>query len=398
MSGTSRHHDGNGRVANGPLPSSNGHGGNGAVNGNGGPGGLHLPADVARLRHGHSADVKVGLVGLGYWGPNIVRVLADQPDVELGWICDQRADRLERMARRYPGATATHDYSDLLDDPELDAILIVTPVGTHAELARASLEAGKHTFVEKPLAASAADAEALAALASDEGLVLMCGHTFTYSPPVRAVKRLLDEGGLGDLYFISASRVNLGLHQRDVSVIWDLGPHDFSILRYWLEERPETVAACGRDAVVSGITDVAFLSLQFGSGTLANLEMSWLAPSKLRRTVLVGSEKMVVYEDGAPEPVRIFDRGVVYRDPESFGEYHLSYRTGDIVSPHLDGSEPLAVEIEDFVRSVREGVPRLDQLDLALDVVRMIEAAEASLTDSGQPVPVEVGGWAQPVS
>ena len=316
-------------------------------------------------------------------------MLADQPDVEIRWICDQQPTRLERMARRYPSVQATERFDDLLEDPLLDAILIATPVGTHAALAGASLEAGKHTFVEKPLAASVAEAEHLAEIARDAGLVLMCGHTFTYSPPVRAVKRLLDAGELGDLHFISSSRVNLGLHQRDVSVIWDLGPHDFSILRYWLDEMPETVAASGRDAVVQGITDVAFLTLSFGSGTLANLEMSWLAPSKLRRTVLVGSEKMVVYEDGAPEPVRVFDRGVVYRDPETFGEYHLSYRTGDIVSPHLDGAEPLAVELQDFTDSVRSGEGGHHQLDLALDVVRTIEAAEVSLVDGGGPVRVE---------
>ena len=340
-------------------------------------------------QNGDHPEVSVGLVGLGYWGPNLLRVLADKPDIRVSWICDQRPDRLERMTRRYPAVSATTDLSDLLEDPDLDAILIATPVGTHAALATASLRAGKHTFVEKPLAASTVEAEELARIAREAGLVLMCGHTFTYSPPVRAVKKLLDAGDLGDLYFISSSRVNLGLHQRDVSVIWDLGPHDFSILRYWLGHGPETVAACGRDAVVHGIADVAFLSLRFGSGTVANLEMSWLAPSKLRRTVLVGSEKMVVYEDGAPEPVRVFDRGVVYRDPETFGEYHLSYRTGDIVSPHLDGSEPLAVEIEDFVESVRAGVPREAQLELALDVVRMIEAAEMSLVDGGEPVRVE---------
>ena len=339
--------------------------------------------------------VRVGLVGLGYWGPNILRVIADMEGVELSWICDRSPDRLERMARRYPAARSTGEFSDLLADPELDAVLIVTPVGTHAELAAASLAAGKHTFVEKPIAASADEANELARIASDAGLVLLCGHTFTYSPPVRAVKKLLDEGELGDLYFISSSRVNLGLHQRDVSVLWDLGPHDFSILRYWLGEGPRTVAACGRDAVVQGIADVAFLTLQFGSGTLANIEMSWLAPSKLRRTVLVGSEKMVVYEDGAPEPVRVFDRGVVYRDPETFGEYHLSYRTGDIVSPHLDGSEPLAVEMEDFIACVRAGGTHHSQLELALDVVRMIEAAETSLLGGGEPVPVEVPTSAQ---
>jgi predicted dehydrogenase len=343
-------------------------------------------------------ELTVGLVGLGYWGPNLLRVLIDRPDVRVRWICDQQTDRLERMRRRHPAVRATTEFDDLLEDPGLDAILIATPVGTHAGLVSASLRAGKHTFVEKPLAGSANEAEALVRLAEQSGLVLLCGHTFTYSPPVRAIKELLDSGELGDLYFISASRVNLGIHQRDVSVLWDLGPHDFSILRYWLEEAPRFIAACGRDAVVDGIADVAFLTLRFGSGALANIEMSWLAPSKLRRTVLVGSEKMVVYEDGAPEPVRVFDRGVVYRDPESFGEYHLSYRTGDIVSPRVDSSEPLALEMEDFVLAARSGTPRSERLQLSLDVVRMIEAAETSLLDGGEPVRVEDPAVAQLVS
>ncbi len=268
----------------------------------------------------------------------------------------------------------------------LDAIVLATPVCTHAELAEACLRAGKHTFVEKPLAASSAEAYELARLASERDLVLMCGHTFTYSPPVRAVKKLIDDGELGDLYFISSSRVNLGLHQRDVSVLWDLGPHDFSILRYWLDATPETISACGRDAVVRGIPDVAFLTMQYASGLLGNIELSWLAPSKLRRTVLVGSKKMVVYEDGGPEPVRVFDHGVVYEDPETFGEYHLSYRTGDIVSPRVEGSEPLSLEIDDFISAVNDGRPLTAQLDLALDVVEMIEAAEVSLQDHGGPV------------
>jgi predicted dehydrogenase len=332
--------------------------------------------------------VRIGIIGLGYWGPNLVRVLAELDGVDLSWICDRAPERLERVSRRYPAVRATRELEQLLADDDLDAVAIATPVGTHATLARAALEAGKHTFVEKPLAASVAEAEELALLARRRDLVLLCGHTFTYSPPVRAVKRMLDAGELGELYFVSSSRVNLGLHQRDVSVIWDLGPHDFSILRYWLGAGPRTVAASGRDAVVPGIADVAFLSLAYASGTLANIEISWLAPSKLRRTVLVGSEKMVVYEDGAPEPVRVFDKGVVYHDPETFGEYHLSYRTGDIVSPHLESAEPLAVELADFAAAVRDREPRREQLELALDVVRTIEAAEASLNDSGRPVPL----------
>jgi predicted dehydrogenase len=338
-----------------------------------------------------AAVSRVGVVGLGYWGPNLLRVISEHETCSLACICDRDLDRLDQMQRRYPAVQACDDLDALLDDDSVDAIVLATPVGTHAELAEASLRAGKHTFVEKPLAASAADARHLAALARQRNLVLMCGHTFTYSPPVRAVKDLIARGDLGDIFFISSSRVNLGLHQRDVSVLWDLGPHDFSILRYWLDETPATISASGRDAIVPGIPDVAFLSLQYDSGVLGNIELSWLAPSKLRRTVLVGSEKMVVYEDGAPEPVRVFDHGVVYEDPETFGEYHLSYRTGDIVSPRVEVSEPLALEIADFLAAAASGKALDTQLGLALDVVDMIEAAEASLLNGGAPVRVDGG-------
>ena len=192
----------------------------------------------------------------------------------------------------------------VLADPDVDAVLIATPVHTHYKLAAQALAAGKHVFVEKPLAQSSELADDLVALARERGLILMCGHTFLYSPPVRAVKRMIEAGTLGDIFFISSSRVNLGLHQRDVSVIWDLGPHDFSILLYWLSEIPTTVRAVGRDSIVKGIADVAFVTMTFASGIVVNVELSWLAPSKLRRTVLVGSERMVIYDDGAPEPVR----------------------------------------------------------------------------------------------
>jgi len=214
--------------------------------------------------------------------------------------------------------------------------------------------------------------------------VLMCGLTFLYSPPVRAVKDLLDSGELGDIYFISSSRVNLGLHQRDVSVVWDLGPHDFSILLYWLEELPSRVQAVGRDSIVRGIPDVAFVDLTFPSGVVAHAELSWLAPSKLRRTVVVGSEKMVVYDDGSAEPIRIFDHGVVYRDPESFGQYQLSYRTGDIVSPQLDTAEPLALELDDFFSRIRLGHAPPASLELARDVVRLVERTEAAIAGGGR--------------
>jgi predicted dehydrogenase len=329
-------------------------------------------AQSVPVREGRPAGVvNVGLVGLGYWGPNLLRVLSDFQDVEVRAICDLDGDRLARFARRHPGATTTHFFDDLIEDPDIDAVLLATPISTHFELASRALNAGKHVFVEKPLASSSDDATELVNLATDADRVLMCGHTFIYSPAVRTVKDLLRRGELGDLYFISSSRVNLGLHQRDVSVVWDLGPHDFSILLYWLDgEMPETISAMGRDAVVDGIPDVAFIDLTYASGLIAHVELSWLAPSKLRRTALVGSKKMVVYDDVSPvEPVKIFDHGVVYEDPATFGQYHLSYRTGDVLAPKLDTAEPIATQLEDFMASIRTGRQPIADMELARKVV-----------------------------
>ncbi len=334
----------------------------------------------ARRRH---IIPKVAVVGLGYWGPNLVRVLSERTDIDVRWICDLDASRLDRLTRRYPQARATRNLDELLDDPHLDGVLLATPVHTHYELAMRCMAAGKHTFVEKPLAPSAAQAGELIDMATREELVLMCGHTFLFSPPVRAVKALIDEGELGDIYFISASRVNLGLHQRDVSVIWDLGPHDFSILLYWLGYPPSAIRATGRASIMPGIADVAFVSMEFGSGPIANVELSWLAPSKLRRTVVVGSKKMVVYEDGSPEPVKIYDRGVVYKDPETFGEWHLSYRSGDILTPHLPSDEPLGLQAGAFAKAISQGQLPEHGLALARDVVRLAEAADDSLAGGG---------------
>jgi predicted dehydrogenase len=330
--------------------------------------------------------LRLGVVGLGYWGPSLLRALFDLPGIDVAWICDRDAERLERYGRRYPSAAKTRRIDDILADESVDAVVIATPVFTHHYLASRSLESGKHTFVEKPLAACSAEADALVSLADENGLVLMCGHTFVYSPAVRTVKALLDREELGEVFFASSSRVNLGLHQRDVSVVWDLGPHDFSILLYWFGEMPDRVRAVGRDSIVKGVPDVAFVTLNFPSGLVANVELSWLAPSKLRRTVLVGSQKMVVYDDGNPEPIKIFDHGVVYQDPETFGEYQLSYRTGDIVSPKIDSGEPIALELSDFMEMVRAGEAPDWQLELARDVAYLTEAADESLRSGGTEV------------
>jgi predicted dehydrogenase len=330
-----------------------------------------------------SGTLDVGVVGLGYWGPNLVRALAEMPTVRLSWLCDLDPELLERFGNRYPGPRRTTAIGDLLEDDGLDVIVIATPVSTHYDLASRSLEAGKHTFVEKPLAPSSELASELVSRARSHDLKLMCGHTFLYSPPVRAVKDLLRRGELGDVFFISSSRVNLGIHQPDISVIWDLGPHDFSILLYWLEETPATVRAIGRDSVVAGIPDVAFVTLTYESGIVANVELSWLAPSKLRRTVVVGRHKMVVYDDGSPEPVRIFDHGVVYKDPETFGEYKLSYRTGDILSPKIEAFEPIVAELNDFVAAIRGKGQSVASPELAESVVQLVEAADDSMRRGG---------------
>jgi predicted dehydrogenase len=332
--------------------------------------------------------VGVAIVGLGYWGPNLVRNLHEVESARPELVCDLRADAVESIARRYPAVRTTTDFTEVLSDRAVDAVAIATPVSSHFELAARALEAGKHVFVEKPLTASSDEALELIELADHHGLVLMPGHTFLYSPPVNRIRSMITAGELGEIYFISTSRVNLGLHQSDVSVAWDLGPHDFSILRYWLNETPSHASAVSRGCVIPDIPDVAFIDLEFPSGTVAHVELSWLAPSKLRRTTIVGSQKMIVYDDTSNEPVRIFDSGVMLRDPETFGEYKLTYRSGDIVSPHLEVAEPLKLELEDFTGAIRNGTSPRSSAELGLEVVRMIEAVDSSLEQNGAKVGV----------
>jgi predicted dehydrogenase len=335
--------------------------------------------------------VRIAVVGLGYWGPNIVRNLFELECAEVVAVCDQRPERLDMIKRRFSGFDCHSDYERVLADDAIDAVAIATPVSSHYGLSRAALEAGKHVFVEKPLAASSGECIELIRLASEQRRILMPGHTFLYSPPVVTIQELIRSHALGKLYFISTSRVNLGLHQPDVSVTWDLGPHDFSILQFWLGETPEFVSTLSRGFVMRSIPDVAFVDLEFASGAIAHVELSWLAPSKLRRTTIVGSEKMVVYDDTSSEPVRIFDSGVVLPEPETFGEYRLTYRTGDIVSPRVEATEPLSIELRDFCDAISNGsTPRSSAL-LGLEVVRTIEAVDHSRDLGGSRV--EVGAF-----
>ncbi len=351
-----------------------------------------MPKKLSAGRTQTGERIRIAVVGLGYWGPNLVRNLAESPAFDVACVCDLRPQALEAVSRRYPAVPCTTRYEEVLRDATVDAVAIATPVSSHYSLAASALESDKHVFVEKPLAASSDEVIELTEVADSKGLVLMPGHTFLYSPPVTAIKRLIDANELGEIYFVSSSRVNLGLHQPDVSVIWDLGPHDFSILRYWLRDLPSEVSAVSRSCLLPEVPDVAFINLRYPSGTVAHVELSWLAPSKLRRTAIVGSEKMVVYDDTSNEPVRIFDSGARIPDPETFGEYQLSYRTGDIVSPRIEATEPLALEVADFARAIADGTPLVSSVDIGLDVVRTIEAVDRSLAEGGAPVALGDGG------
>jgi predicted dehydrogenase len=336
---------------------------------------------------------RLAVVGYGYWGPNIVRNVMDRPELELWGLCEMNPDRVAKFASRYPGVRTSSSFEEVLADPSVDAVSIATPPATHYALAAQALEAGKHVLVEKPLATTVADAEALVELAAERGLVLMPGHTFLYSPAVNKVRALIDSGELGDVYFVTSSRMNLGIYQAD-GVINDLAPHDLSILLYWLDQQVSMVSASGSTVFQDGVPETAFLTLCFEHGATANIQLSWLAPHKVRQTIVVGSKRMVVYDDAAFDgAIRIYDRGFDFTEPSTFGEYQLTYRSGDMLVPRLEPAEPLGLELEDFARAIQTGTAPRSSGRLGVDIVRILEAAHASLTSSGAPV--ALGGLPQ---
>ena len=333
---------------------------------------------------------KVGLIGLGYWGPNLARVFQQTAMCELAACCDLDAKKLEKAARQYPQIRTFNRAQDLFDS-DVDAVAIATSISTHYDLARQALLRGKHVFVEKPLTDDSIKALELAAMARKLGLTLMAGHTFIYSPPVVRIKNLIDSGALGDIHYISFSRVNLGLYQKDVDVIWDLAVHDVSILLYWLGQEPVQAFSFGRSCIQKSKYDVAFLSFRFRGGMIASIEVSWLSPQKMRRTCVVGSERMVVYDDTEPsEKVKIYDRGVTLHPPGTFGEFQLTYRSGDMVAPSLENTEPLLTEIEHFLHCLKTGeTPRTDG-QFGAAVVRAVEMAANSKQGYGEELPETV--------
>jgi predicted dehydrogenase len=331
--------------------------------------------------------VNVGVVGLGYWGPQIVRNLVRLPQCTSVAACDVNESRLKSTLDQYPSVPGTTSYEELLADTSLSAVVIATPVDTHVPLARLALAAGKSVLVEKPLAKSHAEATSLIRTATEAGILVMAGHTFLHSAPVIHVRNLLRSGDLGEPIYVQSSRVNLGIHQSDVSVLWDLAPHDLSILFEWLGEFPVAVSAIARSSVAGREPDVAFVDLEFPSGALANLHLSWLAPTKVRRTTLVASRKMVIYEDtNGEEPVKIFDRGISVSDPKDYGQFQLTYRTGDIIAPLIGTWEPLQHELAHFLDRVSFGETPGEEENVAAQVVLTIEMAEESLLSGGTPM------------
>ena len=334
--------------------------------------------------------IKVGVVGAGYWGPKHVRNFSELPGVHVAMVADLSEARLTAIRAQYPATRTTTDFQELLESPSIDAVVIATPVSTHAQLAGEALRAGKHTLVEKPLAASSRECEHLLRLAAEGGLVLMVGHTFLYNPAVLMLRDMVRAGEIGEVYYAHAQRLNLGLFQRDINVLWDLAPHDLSILMYVLGMDPVAVAARGRSHVQPGIEDVAYMDIAFPNVVSASVHASWLDRNKVRRITLVGSKKMVVYDDiDSLEKIRLYDKGVeVPPRTERFGEFQLSYRYGDISIPAVPSHEPLRLECQHFLEFIKMGTtPRTDGAQ-GLKVVQALEMASVSLASGGMMVPL----------
>jgi predicted dehydrogenase len=334
------------------------------------------------------AAAGIGVIGYGYWGPNMARNFAETRGAELRAICDLRPERLALARSRHPQTRAVTDAAEVLHDPGVDAVVIATAVSSHFDLARRALQAGKHVLVEKPLTSTAGEARHLIDEADHRGLRLAVDHTFAYTGAVRRIRDLVRQGALGRIHYYDSVRVNLGLFQHDVSVLWDLAVHDLAILDYVLGDRAEAVSATGMSHVPGQPENIAYLTLFFPEQRVAHIHVNWLAPVKVRRTLIGGSEKMIVYDDLEPsEKVKVYDKGVTLsQQPEGVYQMLIGYRTGDMWAPRLDPTEALRVEADEFVRAIRDGSSLATDGRAGLRVVEILEAATRSMAERGQPV------------
>ena len=333
-------------------------------------------------------QIKVGVIGCGYWGPNLIRNFRTIPDCRLKVMCDISEKRLSHLKSLYPEVEGVTDYSHTLNGLGLDAVVIATAVRLHHPMAKASLLAGKHTFIEKPMAASSEECQELVDIARANGLVLMTGHTFLYSPAVRKIKEIVDSGDLGEIRYISARRLNLGLFQKDINVAWDLAPHDLSIILYLMGDQPISLNCRGSAHVTPGVEDVTSMFLQFPGNRSAVVHSSWLNPRKVREMTIVGSKRMIVYDDVAsPEKIRIYDVRVE-RPPhyDTFAEFQYAYHYGDMYVPYIKQEEPLKIECQHFLDCIRNGKAPLTDGAQGMQLVNILEAASVSLRQNGSPV------------
>jgi predicted dehydrogenase len=327
--------------------------------------------------------VKFGVIGYGYWGPNVVRNLNQLEEAECLAVCDKSPAARRRLQKAHPHVRVTTSANDLLTSPEIDAVAVVTPVWTHYELAKAALENGKHIFVEKPFTSNVAQAEELIELAAKKNLKVMVDHTFLFTGAVRKIRQLLDEDALGGLYYYDSMRVNLGLFQHDVNVIWDLAPHDLSIMDYLIRENPEAMVATGQTHL-NGYEDVAFITLYFPDKIIAHLNVNWLSPVKVRTTLIGGEKKMLVWNDlEVDEKIKVYDKGVSVTTREGLYNLLVNYRSGDMWAPQIEQLEALHQELAYFVDSITRDTPMINDGHAGLRVVKMLEAASESLRQRG---------------
>jgi len=330
--------------------------------------------------------VRVGVIGYGYWGPNIVRNFHSLDNCQVVTVCDKSTAALRRASKANPSVRLTTDFSDVLTSPEIDAVAIVTPVWTHYELAKAALCNGKHVFVEKPFTSSSQQADELIELAARKNLKIMVDHTFLFSGAVRKIRELVDGGVLGPLYYFDSTRVNLGLFQHDVSVVWDLAPHDLSIMDYIITERPEAVVATGGQHL-NGHADMAFITVYFPRNIIAHVNVNWLSPVKVRTTLIGGKDKMLVWNDlEADEKIKVYDKGVDMSSQQGVYDLLVSYRSGDVWAPKVQQTEALKVELDYFIDCITHDRTPLNDGEAGLRVVRLLEAAQASLQERGKLV------------
>ena len=341
-----------------------------------------------RAEPGYADSLRVGVIGYGYWGPNIVRNFHGLENVELVAVCDKSATALKRASRVYPGLQLTTDFSDVLRSPQIDAVAVVTPVWTHYELSKAALENGKHVFVEKPFTSTSWQAEELIELAERKHLKIMVDHTFLFSGAVRKIKQIVDSGALGPLYYFDSTRVNLGLFQHDVSVIWDLAPHDLSIMDNIIGEKPEAVIATGSNHL-NGHADMAFITVYFPHNIVAHVNVNWLSPVKVRTTLIGGKNKMLVWNDlEADEKIKVYDKGVNITNGQGVYDLLVSYRSGDVWAPKCDQAEALKVELDYFVDCILRDRTPLNDGHAGLRVVKLLGAADQSLKQRGRMITV----------